>query len=72
MTKQTSAGATDQAPTVTITLIRSPITCLPKHRATVKGLGLTGRLNQTVTLKNTPAIWGMINQVSYLLKVEGK
>jgi large subunit ribosomal protein L30 len=38
--------------------------------ATVKGLGLRHR-EHTVELADTPAIRGMINQVSYLVKVEG-
>jgi large subunit ribosomal protein L30 len=56
--------------TLTITLTSSPITCLPKHIATLRGLGLRRKLNQTVVREDTPAIRGMINQVSYLLKVE--
>jgi large subunit ribosomal protein L30 len=36
----------------------------------VKGLGLRHR-EHTVELADTPAIRGMINQVSYLVKVEG-
>jgi large subunit ribosomal protein L30 len=52
-----------------ITLIRSPFGCLPKHKACVKGLGLR-KLHQTVLVKNTPEILGMVNKVNYLLKVE--
>ena len=39
------------------------------HRATVRGLGLR-RINHTVELEDTPAVRGMINKVSYLLKCE--
>lgn len=53
---------------VEITLIRSPIGRPPKHRVTVKTLGLT-KLHQTVRLKETPAVAGMINQVQHLLTV---
>jgi large subunit ribosomal protein L30 len=35
----------------------------------VKGLGLKRR-SQTVEVEDTPAIRGMINRVSYLVKVE--
>jgi len=42
---------------------------LPKHKASVKGLGLRRR-HHTVEVEDTPAIRGMINKVSYLLKVE--
>jgi large subunit ribosomal protein L30 len=52
-----------------ITLIRSPIGRLPKHRTTVKTLGLT-KLNKTVRLKETPAVAGMVNQVRHLLRVQ--
>jgi len=51
-----------------ITLIRSPIGRPPKHRLTVKTLGLT-KMNKTVRLKETPAVAGMVNQVQHLLNV---
>ena len=51
-----------------ITLIRSPLGRPPKHRLTVKTLGLT-KLNKTVRLKETPAVAGMVNQVRHLLDV---
>lgn len=54
--------------TVTIKLVRSPIGTRESHRATVKGLGL-GKLNSERTLEDTPAVRGMINKVSYLVKV---
>jgi large subunit ribosomal protein L30 len=52
-----------------ITLVKSPISAVPKHRRTVEALGLkkTGR---TVELPNNAATKGMIKQVEYLLKVE--
>jgi len=56
--------------TLKITLVRSVINTEASHRATVRGLGLR-RLNHTVTLQDTPAVRGMINKVSYLLKCEG-
>lgn len=42
---------------------------LPKHRATVTGLGLR-RIHHTVELQDTPEIRGMIDRVSYMVKVE--
>ena len=54
--------------TLAITLIRSGIWRPPKHRETLKRLGLT-RLHKTVILKGTPQVRGMINQVSHLLSV---
>ena len=56
--------------TVSVTLIKSFYGRLPKHRATVTGLGLK-RINHTVILEDSPEVRGMINKVSYLLKVEG-
>ena len=54
---------------IKITQIRSLIGRLPKHRRTVKALGLK-RINHTVTHQDTPNIRGMISQVRYLVKVE--
>ena len=55
--------------TVKVTLIKSTIGRLPKHKDTVKGLGLR-RIGHTVELEDTPSVRGLINKVSYLLKVE--
>ena len=55
--------------TVTVKLVRSPIGCKSSHRATVVGLGLK-KIRQTRVLEDTPAVRGMINKVSYLVKVE--
>lgn len=54
---------------LSVTLIKSTAGRLPRHKATVSGLGLR-RLRQTVVLEDTPCIRGMIEQVSYLLNVE--
>ena len=52
-----------------VTLVKSPIGCVPKHRRTVEALGLK-KVNQTVELPDNAAVRGMVNQVSYLVKVE--
>lgn len=52
-----------------ITQIKSGIGRLPKHKATLLGLGLK-RMHQTVVVEDSDCIRGMINQISYLLKVE--
>jgi large subunit ribosomal protein L30 len=52
-----------------VTLVKGLTATKHTHRATVKGLGLRHR-EHTVELADTPAIRGMINQVSYLVKVE--
>ena len=55
--------------TVKVTLIRSPIGSMPKHKLCLQGLGLR-RMHQTVEVEDTPAIRGMINKISYMLAVE--
>lgn len=52
-----------------LTQIRSEAGRLPKHKATLRGLGLR-HLNHSVEIEGTPCVMGMIQQVSYLLKVE--
>ena len=54
--------------TVKIQLVRSPIGCKESHRATVRGLGLR-KLNSVSELKDSPEVRGMINKISYLVKV---
>jgi len=55
--------------TIKVTQVKSGIGRLPKHRATLVGLGLR-RINHTVELEDTPSIRGMINRVYYMVKVE--
>ena len=55
---------------IKVTLVKSVIGTKQSHRATVRGLGLR-RLNHSVELADTPAVRGMINKVSYLVKCEG-
>ena len=52
-----------------ITLVRSVIGRPEKHRKVVKGLGLR-KLNRSVVLEDTPAVRGMVNRVSHLVKAE--
>ena len=52
-----------------ITLVKSPIAAIPKQRATVQALGLR-KIRQSVELPDNGATRGMIQQVSYMLKVE--
>jgi len=54
---------------IKVTLVKSVIGTKESHRATVRGLGLR-RLNSSSVLEDTPAVRGMINKVSYLLKWE--
>lgn len=52
-----------------VTLVRSTIGRLKAHKACVSGLGIR-RIHQTVLVEDTPCNRGMINAVSYMLKVE--
>lgn len=63
------AKAKKATDSIKVTLVKSTIGRIQSHRACVAGLGLR-RLNQTVEVQDTPANRGMINAVSYLLKVE--
>jgi large subunit ribosomal protein L30 len=53
---------------VKIKLIRSSIGRPRKHRAVLRGMGLT-KMNKVVVLQDTPETWGMINKVSHLVEV---
>ena len=52
-----------------VTLVKSPIGAVPKHRKTVEAMGLT-KLHKTVELPDNEAVRGMIWQVKHLVKVE--
>jgi len=52
-----------------ITQIRSAIGTKPKHRGTLRALGLRG-IGRTNTLPDRPEIRGMIARVSHLVSVE--
>jgi large subunit ribosomal protein L30 len=54
---------------IKVTLVKGITATKHTHRESVKGLGLKRR-SHTVEVEDTPAIRGMINKVSYLLKVE--
>ena len=67
MTKESKPAAAGKK--IRVTLVKGITATKHKHRESVKGLGLKRR-SQTVELVDTPAIRGMINKVSYLVKVE--
>ena len=52
-----------------VTQRRSLIGRLPRHRATIRGLGLR-RIGHTVELEDTPSVRGMIEQVKFMVSVE--
>ena len=55
---------------IKVKLVKSTNGCKAGHCATVRGLGLK-KLHQTVELVDTPAVRGMIERVSYLVRIEG-
>ncbi|WP_018139888.1 MULTISPECIES: 50S ribosomal protein L30 [unclassified Thioalkalivibrio] len=52
-----------------LTLVRSTAGRIASHKACVRGLGLR-KTHSTSTIEATPENMGMVNKVSYLLKVE--
>jgi large subunit ribosomal protein L30 len=54
---------------LTITQVKSAIGRKPGQKETLVGLGLN-KLHKTSTLEDTPAIRGMVDKVSHLLKIE--
>ena len=52
-----------------ITLVKSTIGAIPKHKKTVEALGLR-KVNKTVEMPDNPAVRGMVAQVKHLVKVE--
>lgn len=55
--------------TLRITYVRSIIGQKPDQQRTVQALGLR-RLHQTVELKDSPQLRGMVHKVRHLVKVE--
>ena len=54
--------------TMKVTLTRGLGGRLATHQACVRGLGLR-RMHQVVEVEDTPATRGMLNKVSYMVKV---
>ena len=57
--------------TLKVTQIGSPIGRRKDQRATLVGLGLN-KMNRSRELEDTPAVRGMINKVSHLVRVDGE
>jgi large subunit ribosomal protein L30 len=57
------------ASSLKVTQVRSGIGTKPKHRGTLRALGL-GRIGKTNTLPDRPEIRGMIARVPHLIDVE--
>ena len=57
-----------KAETITIKLVKSGIGRMKNHKLCIKGLGIK-KLNQTVTVRDTPSNRGMINKISDMLEI---
>ena len=54
---------------INVTMVKSKNGRLKSHQACLKGLGLR-KIRQQVQVIDTPENRGMINKISYMLKVE--
>ena len=52
-----------------VTLVKSTIACLPKHKAVIAALGLK-KINQSKVFTDSDALQGQLALVSHLVKVE--
>jgi large subunit ribosomal protein L30 len=64
-----AAKAAGEAGALQVTQVRSGIGTKPKHRATLRALGLR-RIGATNVLPDRPEIRGMIARVPHLVRVE--
>jgi len=55
--------------TLKITQLKSSIGRLKEHKACLRGLGLR-RIRHVVEVEDTPSVRGMVNKISYMIKVE--
>ena len=53
------------ANTLKVTLVKSPIGAVPKHKKTVAAMGLT-KMHKTVEMPDNAATRGMIQQVQHV------
>ena len=54
---------------IRVTLVKSPIGAIPKHKATIEALGLH-KLGSENVLPDNEAVRGMCKHVCHLVKVE--
>jgi large subunit ribosomal protein L30 len=64
-----SVDTTGAVATLRVTQVRSAIGTKPKHRATLRALGLRG-IGQANDLPDRPEIRGMLARVSHLVTIE--
>ena len=61
--------AADNSKKLRITLVKSTIGAVPKHRATVKSMGFK-KLGSSVELPDNAATRGQIQQIRHMVRVE--
>jgi large subunit ribosomal protein L30 len=54
-----------------VTQVRSAIGQSPRHRGTLRALGL-GRIGRSAEHKDSPQLRGMLRQVDHLVRVDAK
>jgi large subunit ribosomal protein L30 len=69
MATRQKAKKAEEAITIRVTQVRSAIGTKPKHRGTLRALGLRG-IGQTNDLVDRPEVRGMIARVPHLITVE--
>ena len=57
--------------TITIKLVKSGIGRMKNHKLCIKGLGFK-KLNQVLTIEDTPSNRGMINKISDMIEISEK
>jgi large subunit ribosomal protein L30 len=67
---ETAKTTAKSAGKLSITQVRSQIGTPDAHRKTMRALGFSLKHQQTKVHHDTPAIRGMLNQVSYLVTVQ--
>ena len=55
--------------TMTIKLIKSGIGRMKRHKLCIRGLGFK-KLNQTVTVIDTPSNRGLVNKISDMIEIQ--
>ena len=63
------AKAKDAGGKIRVRLYKSINGCQERHRTSVRALGLR-KLNDVRELNDSPSVRGLINQVSYLVRIE--
>jgi len=58
-----------ESKTIRVRLFKSINGCQARHRISVRALGLR-KLNDVRDLQDSPSVRGLINQVSYLVRIE--